>query len=181
MGEPDQTIELAALLRGEKTAWDSFVSFQATSVHWTVQKILEPAGASDDVGDVFQDVFLRLCRNDFGLLRRFDAERASLPTYVKVIARSAALDHLRRRQRQAPPATLRHEPGFVEPAAVERLKMPDGLLTPRQRLILALLYDRDMDVAEIAQLLRIEAQTVRSTHHKALERLRAHFGEEDAP
>jgi RNA polymerase sigma-70 factor (ECF subfamily) len=30
-------------------------------------------------------------------------------------------------------------------------------------------------VPEIAQLLKIDAQTVRSTHHKALVRLREHF------
>jgi RNA polymerase sigma-70 factor (ECF subfamily) len=33
-------------------------------------------------------------------------------------------------------------------------------------------------VSEIAQLLKIDAQTVRSTHHKALLRLREHFKEE---
>ena len=37
---------------------------------------------------------------------------------------------------------------------------------------------RERDVAEVAQLLKIDAQTVRSTHHKALLRLREHFGGE---
>jgi len=59
--------------------------------------------------------------------------------------------------------------------------LPEALLSPRQREILALLYDRDMDVAEIAAKLAIDAQTVRSMHHKAMVKLRAHFGVGEPP
>ena len=38
-----------------------------------------------------------------------------------------------------------------------------------------MLYDREMEVAEIARVLGIDAQTVRSTHHKAMLKLRAYF------
>ena len=61
----------------------------------------------------------------------------------------------------------------VEP--VPKLKLPDALLSPRQREILAMLYDQEMDVAEIATALGIDPQTVRSAHHKAMLKLRAHF------
>jgi hypothetical protein len=37
------------------------------------------------------------------------------------------------------------------------------------------LYDRDMDVSEVAFALAIDPQTVRSAHHKAMIKLRAHF------
>ena len=40
-----------------------------------------------------------------------------------------------------------------------------------------MIYERDMEVAEIASALSVDAQTVRSTHHKAMLKLRAHFGE----
>ena len=63
----------------------------------------------------------------------------------------------------------------VEDRHVEKLKIPAGLLTERQMLVLKCLYDEEKDVSEVAQLLKIDAQTVRSTHHKALLRLRAHF------
>jgi RNA polymerase sigma-70 factor (ECF subfamily) len=62
---------------------------------------------------------------------------------------------------------------FVEP--VRKLKLPEALLSPRQREILAMLYDREMEVAEIARALGIDPQTVRSAHHKAMVKLRAHF------
>jgi len=58
---------------------------------------------------------------------------------------------------------------------VQKLKLPEALLSPRQREILAMLYDREMDVAEIARALAIDPQTVRSAHHKAMIKLRAHF------
>jgi RNA polymerase sigma factor (sigma-70 family) len=59
---------------------------------------------------------------------------------------------------------------------VEPLKLPKDLLSPRQQLVLTMLYERDMDVAEIARTLDVDPQTVRSTHHKAMLKLRAHFG-----
>ena len=120
---------------------------------------------------------MRLCKDDFRLLRSYDPARASISTWLTIVARSTARDALRRRRAEAvpiesvPEARLAVEP--VEPAI--RLKLPEALLSPRQREILAMLYDREMDVAEIAQALGIDAQTVRSTHHKAMIKLRAHF------
>jgi RNA polymerase sigma-70 factor (ECF subfamily) len=70
-----------------------------------------------------------------------------------------------------PEAQLAIDP--VEP--VQKLKLPEALLSPRQREILAMLYDREMEVAEIARTLGIDPQTVRSAHHKAMLKLRAHF------
>jgi RNA polymerase sigma-70 factor (ECF subfamily) len=133
--------------------------------------------AQAEVEDLTQEVFLRLCKDDFRLLRSYDPARASLSTWLTIVGRSTARDGLRRRRAEAvpieavPEAQLAIDP--VEP--VQRLKLPEALLSPRQREILAMLYDRDMDVAEIARALGIDPQTVRSGHHKAMVKLRAHF------
>ena len=93
------------------------------------------------------------------------------------MARSTARDALRRRRADSvpienvPEAQLAVDP--VEP--VRKLKLPEALLSPRQREILGMLYDREMDVAEVARALGIDPQTVRSAHHKAMIKLRAHF------
>jgi RNA polymerase sigma-70 factor (ECF subfamily) len=42
-----------------------------------------------------------------------------------------------------------------------------------------MLYERDMEVAEIAETLGVDPQTVRSTHHKAMLKLRTHFAAEE--
>jgi RNA polymerase sigma factor (sigma-70 family) len=131
--------------------------------------------------DAAQDVYVRLCANDFRLLKTYDPARAGLATWLAVVARSSAIDFLRRRKQATSPIDEVPEAALaVEDRHVEKLKIPEGLLTDRQTLILRCLYDEERDVAEIAQLLKIDAQTVRSTHHKALVRLREHFRTEEA-
>ena len=163
-----------ALLRGEKAAWDAFVRRYGGLVVAAVRGVASVYG---DVEDLTQDVFVRLCKDDFRLLRTYDPARASLSTWITIVARSTARDGLRRRRPESvpidavPEAQLAIDP--VEP--VEKLKLPEALLSPRQREILAMLYDREMEVAEIARALGIDPQTVRSAHHKAMLKLRAHF------
>jgi RNA polymerase sigma factor (sigma-70 family) len=177
----DSDLDLALLCRGDKRAWDGFVARYAGTVRAAVLAVLQQAGRnSNDAADLVQDVFLRLCKDEFRLLAQYDAARAAPATWLSLIARSMTLDHLRRKQlprvpiEDAPESAVAVDP--VEP--VERLTIPAGLLSPRQELILAMLYEREMDPAEVAAALGIEVQTVRSMHHKALTKLRAFFGEE---
>lgn len=167
-----------ALLRGEKAAWDAFVRRYGGLVVAAVRGV---AMAQPEVEDLTQEVFVRLCKDDFRLLRTYDPERASLSTWITIVARSTARDGLRRRRAETVPLDAVPEAQLaIEPVLpVEKLKLPEALLSPRQREILAMLYDREMDVAEIARALGIDPQTVRSAHHKAMVKLRAHFRAND--
>src|SRR5262249_16429959 len=133
--------------------------------------------------DLVQEVFLRLCRDDFRLLRSYDPARARLSTWITIIARSTARDALRRyrpvvvRIEAVPEGKLAVDP--IEPG--RRRKLPEALLSARQREILTMLYDQEMEVAEVAAALGIDPQTVRSAHHKAMVKLRAHFRAEAKP
>jgi RNA polymerase sigma-70 factor (ECF subfamily) len=167
--------DFAGLIGGEKPAWDRFVIRFAGLISAAIRHVTGPGGEVDDIA---QDVFLRLCKDDFRLLRQFDPRRAGVSTWLTIVARSVALDALRRRR--APTQALDDTPESalaVEPQIPETVKIPPGLLSPRQQLVLTMLYDREMEVAEVAAALAVDAQTVRSTHHKALTKLRAHFGE----
>lgn len=163
-----------ALLSGSRQAWEAFVRRYAGLIVSAVRSV---AAASGDIEDFTQEVFARLCKDNFRLLRSYDPSRAAVSTWLTIVARSTARDALRRRRVESTPidavpeAQLAVDP--VEP--VQRLKIPEALLSPRQREILTMLYDREMDVAEIAQALGIDPQTVRSAHHKAMLKLRAHF------
>jgi RNA polymerase sigma factor (sigma-70 family) len=163
-----------ALLNGDRGAWESFVRRYGGLIIAAVRGL---AASPGDVEDLTQEVFVRLCKDGFRLLRSYDPERASMSTWLTIVARSTARDALRRRRADSvpieavPEAQLAVDP--VEP--VQKLKLPEALLSPRQREILAMLYDKDMEVAEIAQALGIDPQTVRSAHHKAMLKLRAHF------
>jgi RNA polymerase sigma factor (sigma-70 family) len=171
VNQPDP---LATLLDGDNRAWRTFVRRYAPLVAAAVRGI---APTSSDVEDLAQEVFVRLCKNEYRLLRSFDPTRASLSTWITIVARSTARDALRRRRPQSVPIDTVPEAHLkidaIEPTP--RLKLPETLLSPRQREILGMLYDGEMDVAEIAQVLGIDRQTVRSAHHKAMLKLRAHF------
>ncbi len=175
----DRGDSLAALLAGDKRSWDNFVRRYAALIVAAVRGV---ASYSGDVEDLTQEVFVRLCKDEFRLLRTYDATRASLSTWITIVARSTARDALRRRRPDSvpidavPEVHLKVDP--VEP--VPKLKVPEALLSPRQREILGMLYDHEMDVAEIAAKLGIDPQTVRSAHHKAMLKLRAHFRTNDA-
>jgi RNA polymerase sigma factor (sigma-70 family) len=167
--------DLDALTRGEKGAWDAFVRRYAGLIMAAVRGVAQDGAEAEDLA---QEVFIRLCKDGFRLLKTYDATRAGLTTWLTIVARSTARDAQRRRRIQGVAIDAVPEAAFavppVEPA--EKLKLPTDLLSPRQREILGMLYDRDMDVAEIAATLKIDAQTVRSMHHKAMLKLRAHFG-----
>ena len=175
-----QDSELEALARGERGAWEAFVRRYAGLVVAAVRGVAREA---PEVEDLVQEVFLRLCKDDFRLLRSYDPSRAKLSTWVTIIARSTARDALRRHRpvvvpiEAVPESRLAVDP--IEP--VRRLKLPEALLSPRQREIMTMLYDRDMEVGEIAAILGIDPQTVRSSHHKAMVKLRAHFKAEAKP
>jgi RNA polymerase sigma factor (sigma-70 family) len=165
---------LDALLDGDRRSWSVFVRRYAALIVAAVRSV---APTTSDVEDLTQEVFVRLCKDDFRLLRSYDATRASLSTWITIVARSTARDALRRRRPNSVPIDTVPE-AHLKVDAVEptpKLKLPEALLSPRQREILGMLYDGEMDVAEIATALRIDPQTVRSAHHKAMLKLRAHF------
>jgi RNA polymerase sigma factor (sigma-70 family) len=163
-----------ALLNGDSAAWEGFVRRYGGLIVAAVRGLAPIPG---DIEDLTQEVFVRLCKDNFRLLRTYDPARAALSTWLTIVARSTARDALRRRRLDSLPIEAVPEAqlavDFVEP--VRKLKLPEALLSPRQREILAMLYDRDMEVAEIARALGIDPQTVRSAHHKAMIKLRAHF------
>ncbi len=168
-----QEIDLLALGRGEKSAWDAFVRRYSGLIVSAVRGVAHGGG---DVEDLVQEVFVRLCKDGFRLLKTYDPARAGLSTWLTIVARSTARDALRRRQLALTPLDAVPERLLATDAAPrEKLKLPDGLLSPRQKLVLSMLYDQDMEVAEIAVALGVDPQTVRSTHHKAMLKLRSHF------
>lgn len=176
----DDILDLARLTSGDKSAWDRFVARYAGVVHAAVASVLRQANREPgDAADLAQDVFVRLCKDDYRLLGQYDPSRASPVTWLTMVSRSVALDAVRRKSFGQIPIDDAPESAMAVPAVErDKIKIPQGLLTARQELILAMLYDRDMDPAEVAEALDIDVQTVRSMHHKALTRLRAHFRSE---
>jgi RNA polymerase sigma-70 factor (ECF subfamily) len=171
---------LERCLAGDAAAWTQWVAETAPVIRRAVVHTLaRHTGRADDrdADELTQDVYLRLVRDDCRLLRSFDPRRARLATWLTVVARSTAVDALRRRRLRLVPLDepVRDRPAPPE-ARPEGPVVPPGLLTPRQALVLRLLFDEDWEVSDVARLLAVDEQTVRSTKHKALSALRRHFG-----
>lgn len=173
-------VDLNACIQGRKHAWDRFVERYSGVIYAAVTRVMDrrgPGRGREDIEDAVQAVFIRLIRDDYRILRGYDPERAALSTWLTVIARNVAIDHLRRRRLDAVPLEAHDLPAGT-PAVdreAEAEPVPLQILTSRQRLVLRLLFDDDLSVAEAARVLDVDEQTVRSTKHKALTRLREHF------
>lgn len=170
---------IARLLDGDKAEWDAFVE-RFTPVVWAAVKgsIFAHAGSvnEEDVREIVQSVFVRLVARDFRLLKSYDPGKASLVTWLTIVSRSAAIDSLRRRRLPLVPLDDQAmDAPAPEPAPTGGIELPPNLLSPRQKLVLHLLCDDAMETSEIAAMLGVDAQTVRSTIHKAVSRLRSHY------
>jgi RNA polymerase sigma factor (sigma-70 family) len=165
------------LVGGDTGAWAELVERFGPVIYGAIGKTLRRYNRDGaDSADIAQDVFVRLCHNDNRLLRQYDPTRASLSTWLTVVSVSSTIDFLRKQKAATSPLDdLPEHVTAVEPKMHDPIRIPEGLLSPRQSLVLQLLYEKEMEVAEIAALLAVDAQTVRSTHHKALVKLRAHF------
>ncbi|MHC5022689.1 MAG: RNA polymerase sigma factor [Planctomycetota bacterium] len=169
-------VDLNACIGGRKAAWDTFVDQCSPVIYAAVRRTLGGRAATE-TDDVVQNVFMRLVRNDFALLKSYDPSRAALSTWLTLVARSVAIDAARRKRLDvvgldtapAPPAPPPPRPA-AEPDA-----LPLDRLTGRQRLVLRLLFAEQMTVPQAATVLGVDEQTIRSTKHKALTRLREHL------
>ncbi|MHC5003565.1 MAG: RNA polymerase sigma factor [Planctomycetota bacterium] len=178
-------VDLEACIAGDKQAWDRLVERCAPVIYATVRRTLgrREGPGPVEVEDCVQDVFIRIVRDDFRLLRTYDPERAQLTTWLALVARSVAIDQLRRRRLPTVPlepaaAAGRDAPASAGEGSLETSQLPLHLLTARQRLVLHLLFDRGMTVGQAAALIGVDEQTIRSTKHKALIRLRRQMAEE---
>lgn len=136
-------------------------------------------GNESSAQDLVQDTFVKLWRT----AERFDAARGKLETWVLLVARSLAIDALRRRvlearslERVGIPAEASGEPGPEEAAEVmdlaERARRAMADLSPGQRAAIELAYFGGKTSAEVAELEGIPIGTAKTRIRTALLKLR---------
>jgi RNA polymerase sigma-70 factor, ECF subfamily len=129
--------------------------------------------------DLVQDTFVKLWRS----AGRYDAGRGKLETWVLLVARSLAIDALRRRvlearvlERGGLSREASDEPGPDQRAEVadlsERARRAMGALTDGQRAALELAYFGGKTSAEVAELEGIPLGTAKTRIRTALLKLR---------
>lgn len=169
---------LQACLQNKPGAAAQFIRRTTPIVYSAVAKTLRRGAvdASLSAEDVCQDIFLKLFAGDARLLRSFDPDRSALSTWLTVVSQRAALDVLRKKQLPTAGADASDLHLAADPApAAQPIRFPKGLLSDRQALVLRLTFDQDRSPEEIARLLGVDIQTVRSTKHKAINKLREHY------
>jgi RNA polymerase sigma-70 factor (ECF subfamily) len=129
--------------------------------------------------DLVQDTFVKLWRS----AARYDPARGKLETWVLLVARSLAIDSLRRRvlesrviERSAPTREASEDPGpdqLAETADMsERARHAMASLTDGQRAALELAYFAGKTSAEVAELEGIPLGTAKTRIRTALLKLR---------
>jgi RNA polymerase sigma-70 factor (ECF subfamily) len=86
------------LVDGQRADWDVFVALAQPLVAAGVLRSLSRLALAtrELVDDLIQETFLKLCSNDFRILRNFRAgDTNALCVYLKTIASSIVMDHFR--------------------------------------------------------------------------------------
>lgn len=157
---------LSGCLNGEKPAWDAFVLQYSSLVYHTIRKTLALYHAEprpDLVEDLYQDVFLNILKDDFRKLRQFRGDRGcSLASWLRVVASRLTIDYLRSQKQ--------HDLGATESLSAEQSDRPDSLisneeemlllqtleaLSPRDRILVDLVYRQDLSAEDVASILKI--------------------------
>jgi RNA polymerase sigma-70 factor, ECF subfamily len=181
--QPSEASIADAMRRGDPAAMDALYAEYGGTVFAYLMRALGDRTAAEDV---HQQVFAELWERTGS----YDPERAGLLTWILTVARSRAVDHLRRRSRGPEP---RDPAGVAALADARAAKIsPDDLMIERWRVahllkriprdeaeLLRMRFYEDRSQSEIAELTGTPLGTVKMRMIQALERLRELIEEED--
>ncbi len=181
---------LAGCIRGQKDAWDEFVDRYSSLIYHQIHRCLGAHTAHamrEDVEDLYHSVFEALLERDRRRLRQFKG-RCSLASWVVLITRRIVIDTLRKRRATVPLDAEDHdgialhermpdtkpnaEEETLDSERVEQLKDALQRLTPEDRLLANLVYQRDASPDEIAKVLNISKGAVYTRKTRLHEKLR---------
>lgn len=172
------------LIRRCPRAWRRFEAQYRLPIRAAIQKsgrIWGRVFTTEELEDLQQDVFLRLTADNDRLFRMFDRKRGRLHQWIQIIARSTAIDYLRKPLLQTTPLDEVDEirdrqNGFLVTQGqddIEHLKrLLRDILSPRELLVLSLLVFDESSPEEVAGKLEISRKTVDVHKFKAVKKLR---------
>jgi RNA polymerase sigma-70 factor (ECF subfamily) len=174
MDPPDYTL-LERIAANDRAAFAAFYHRHAERVHGLLLRLV---GNREEAGDVLQETFWQVWRR----ADRFDRRRASGVVWLTLIARSRALDHLRRRPRERSADEVIPSGHCASPALVAEQRESTRLarralatLPDEQRTVLSLAFYRGMTHQAIASRLDLALGTVKTRIRLGMKRLKARF------
>ncbi len=178
MSADQAIVDLIEAGRAEE-AFDRLVPAFRRRVYGLAYSLLRDRGAAEDLA---QEVFVKLWQ----VLPQYDG-RAQLSTWIYAITRNAAVSALRKRRRtlsMSDQAVLEEvERSSPAPAGDEAgdaaLWRQVAALPEKQRQVVTLYYQDERPVDEVAAMLGIPVNTVKTHLHRARARLAAALGARD--
>lgn len=136
--------------------------------------LTERTESREDAEDLCAEVFEQVCRS----LPRFDAEKASVSTWIYQITRFTLIDYFRTRHPNLPltedlEATEDLEEAWIQKETLERLALALNGLEEAERDIVVLRYYKGLSLTEISRLTGVSYGMVKVKHKRALDRLRS--------
>jgi RNA polymerase sigma-70 factor, ECF subfamily len=179
---PDDAL-VAGLRRGDPDALAQAHRDYGAAVLGFLRRVLGDAASAEDV---HQEVFLEVWRRG----PSFDPDRSSLATWILVIARSRAIDHMRKRVPEprdplAPgglaAGQMEDDPESSPDAVVERwgMAMRLGRLPEQEGAVLRMRFHEGLSQTEIAERTGVPLGTIKSHMARGLRRLRTMVDEEE--
>jgi RNA polymerase sigma-70 factor, ECF subfamily len=159
----------AALRTGDAAALEAVhAQYGATAFGYLLHTLRDRAAAED----VYQQVLTEVWRRG----AQYDPARASLVTWILTIARSRAIDELRRRRPEPLDPDLLPESAVDAPQddVLDRWRMTHllGQLPVEERRLLELRFYGELSQSEIAARTGLAMGTIKSRMVRGLERLR---------
>lgn len=174
-----------AYLDGDESAFEGIVNEYRDPVTFFIQRYVHDSYAAEDIAiEVFMDLVVHRHRYNF---------KHSLRTYLFVLARSRALDYLRKTKRHivistdTPP----EEQGIPEPAdsfdleehvirneQYRRLHEALGQLPQEQQIAVHLVYFEQYSYEEAAKIMKKSRKQVDNLLYRAKQALRGMIGED---
>ena len=160
---------LGQAARGDSTAFADLVREHQAMVFSIGWHFLQDRSLAEDVA---QEVFLELYRK----LREIQSP-AHLTYWLRRVAAHRSIDQGRRhKHRREQPLDSQPEPASLQasgdPLLERQLRRSIAALPDKQRMVVLLRYQEGLGPAEIAQILEMPVNTVKSTLHRSLEELR---------
>jgi RNA polymerase sigma-70 factor (ECF subfamily) len=175
--EPLDELTLRRAQRGDERAWCDLVRRYQQPVHQLIWRMFARR-AQHRVEDLVQETFVRVLR----ALPGFEpAGPASLATWVLTIATRLALNELRRPELAALEAEPPVESDPSALAHLDRRRLAAAISTgvanlpDAQRAVFVLREYHDLDYGDIASVLEIDLNTVKSRLSRARAAMRAHL------
>ena len=182
--ENEFLLQLIARARGGNT--EAFEQIYDCTARWLlsiVRRLVDDGQAEDVLAEVYLQVWTTLAT--------YDASRAPPRVWLSVIARSRALDHLRREKRRGQAhdssemiatTALRDNDGpeqllsRAEDCRLVHLSLAGTPLSSDERTVLGLAYFRENTQQEISDLMGLPVATVKTIMVRARGKLKMHFG-----